>query len=213
MKKIIFTFSLLLSIIYIQAQDIKSIIATVPDHIIFGLEASQKDLLLANPGIDTVVVISTGLYEGMKRTSLTDDYLCIETSKTNSVQIKLLPLINDSKIICVAYTASGQFSDSKTEFYTTNWQQINTPDLFPAKNYEWFIKPGTDKSSNAYKNAIAALDMNPMKIILSGDKDEAFVYSEIEKYLSENDYKMLKPFLIDENHKTLEWDKIRFNLR
>lgn len=211
MRKLIILCVLLLSSFNMQAQqNINSVILSLPDHIIYCLEASQKDLLVtADPADTSVVTISTNLYSNIRRLSITDTYVSLQTSDVSTTQIKLLPLVNNSRIICVVKTVCGGVCDSRISFYTTDWKPIVSSDLFPARRIDWFIKEDADRNSDTFINAIAALDMTPMRISLSGTSDIATVSYNIKSYLSEDDYKLLQPFLKEED-KVLTWDKISF---
>ena len=211
MRKLIILFAFLLSGLYLSAQDnINSVILSLPNDVVYGLDASQKDLLIATGTSDTAAVtISSNLYSSIRRTAITDSYISLQTSEAGTTQIKLLPLVNNSKIICVVKTVCGDFCDSRIRFYTTDWKPIEGSDLFPRMSIDWFIKDDADRSSDDFKNAIAVLDMNPMKIYLSPDTDIATIEYNIKRYLSEGDYELLRPFLKDEP-KTLIWDKVSF---
>lgn len=211
MKKLIITTIFLVTGIYLSAQDsINSVILSMPDDIIYGLQASQKELLVATDLADTAVVtVSTNIYPDIKRLSITDSYVSLQTSDASTTQIKLLPLVNNSKIICVVKTVCGGFCDSKIQFYTTDWKPIDGSDLFPRPVIDWFIKPDADRNSDSFKNAVAVLDLTPIKISLSARHDTADIEYGISRYLSADDYEMLKPYLVQEN-KVLVWDKISF---
>lgn len=209
MKKIVFTIAFIItSVISLPAQEIGSIFLTMPENIIFGLEAAQKDLLVSNPGDTTEIKVDRGTYGEVKRLAMSSDFISLQTSEVGTTQIKLLPLINDSKIVCVVKTVCGKDSlcDSQIQFYTTKWLPINQGDLFPKKDKDWFIKADADRDTQDFKNAYAALDMNPMKITLSPADNSLTLVYEIEKYLSEEDYKKIEPYLIEEP-KIFNWDK------
>lgn len=213
MKRTVFliTISILISTFTLTAQEIGSIVLTMPENIILGLEATQKDQLIANPEDTAKVVVDKGTYSKVTRLAISSDFISLKTSEAGTTQIKLLPLINDSKIICVVKTVCGRICDSRIEFYTTKWVPISQTELFPQKNKDWFIKTDIDKNSQDFKNAYSALDMNPMKYILSPENTSLTVEYDIKNYLSEDDYKKIQPFLIEEP-RVFNWDKISYKL-
>ncbi|WP_029906488.1 DUF3256 family protein [Prevotella sp. 10(H)] len=209
MKKLFFTIVLLITgITSLSAQEIKDVILSMPDDIILGLEAAQKELLISDPSDTTEITIDKGTYADIKRLAISPDFISLQTSESGTTQIKLLPLINDSKIICVVKTVCTKDSvcDSRMQFYTTKWLPINQSELFPGKDKNWFIKEGTDHNSQDFINAYTALDMNPMKIDLSPTDNNLTITYNIKSYLSEEDYKKLEPYLT-EKPKILTWDK------
>lgn len=208
MKRISLIITFLLSFVYASSQDIKSVFSNVPDNIILGLETSEKDLLVANTKDTTEMIVTKETGGSIKRLAISDDYISLQTSDIGTTQIKLLPLINDSKIICVVKTVCGKSCDSQINFYTTKWIPIEQ-NLFPQKDKNWFIKADFDRESQDFKNAYAALDMNPMRMELSAESPSITVFYDIEKYLSEEDAKIIQPFLIKEP-KIFEWDKVSY---
>ena len=210
MKQLTLSILLLFVGICVHAQSsITSVFLNVPDEVISGLDSDAKDKLVSNPGDTAMVNVETAIYDSIKRLAIADDYSMLQTSPIGTVQIKLLPLINESKIICVIHTVCSKSCDSQINLYTTNWTPIGQTDLFPKRNIEWFIKSDTDKNSQEYKNAISALDMNPMKLTISEKDNSISAVYDIKGYLSEDDYKRIEPFLSGQP-KVLTWDKISF---
>lgn len=210
MKKTIATLFFLSFYTAIFAQEsIDSIVLNMPDEIIFGLQTSQKEFLLTNPDDSAQIKVATNLYPQLTRSSFSKDYIRIKTSAAGDVQIKLLPLINNSKIVCVVKTVCGQICDSRIQFYTTNWQPIDSSTLFPEISIERFINTESDHENSSYKNAVSELDISPMKITLSANDDNATVEYDIKQYLSKEDYKIVEPYLTNKPI-ILSWDKRSF---
>lgn len=210
MKRILLTIiTLILFVYYTSAQDIKQIVISMPENIIISLDNTAKEMLLDNPTDTAKLPLETPLYGGIKRLKMSTDFISLQTSDAGTTQIKLLPLINDSKIICVVKTVCGAVCDSQISFYTPKWIPISGNDLFPEKDINWFIKEDVDRNDQNFKNAIAALDMDPMKITLFPDNVSLNVEYDIKNYLSEEDYKLLEPFLKKEP-KVLNWNKTSF---
>ncbi|WP_165020175.1 MULTISPECIES: DUF3256 family protein [unclassified Dysgonomonas] len=210
MKKIIIVLAFLFTgISAMVAQDMTTVFLSVPDEVLFGLEPEQKDRLLSNPEDTATVSVESALYAKIKRKAISPNYIWLQTSEKATTQIKLLPLINDSKIICVVKTVCGNICDSQVKFYTSKWVEIDQTGFMPKPNVDWFIKADADRNSQEFKNAYAALTMNPMKIKLFADNDSLSVKYEIKNYLSEDDYNKIQPFLIEEP-KVLVWDKTSY---
>ncbi|MDR1091536.1 MAG: DUF3256 family protein, partial [Prevotella sp.] len=197
MKKILFAIILLTITTNIAGQDLKNIIQSMPESIIYGLEASEKNLLAAGLEDTARLTVDRGRFGKITRLSVSADFASFKTSDAGTVEIKLLSLINDSRIICVIKTVCAGACDSRLQFYTTKWIPINRGDLFPEKDKDWFIRPDIDKDSQEFKNAYAALDMNPIRMKLSPTDTSLMVYYDIKEYLSEEDYKKIEPFLLE----------------
>lgn len=210
MKKLLFTIiSTLFISISVSAQNIGDIFLTMPEGVIFGLDAAGKEKLVSNHNDTTGIVVEREVLGEIERLGISDDFISLQTSEAGTLQIKLLPLINDSKIICVVKTVCSTICDSQIQFYTTKWMPIPQGELFPKKDKDWFIKPDADKNSQEFINAYAALDLNPIVITLSADDTSLEASYDIENYLSGDDYKKISPYLID-TPKKFVWDKLSY---
>lgn len=192
----------------VLAQDINKVFKDMPRDIIYGLSPELNEMLLDSPK-DTSKFVATAVYENIKRKALNSEFIALQTSKAGMTEIKLLPLINESKIICVVQTVSGVITDSRISFYTDKWEPVDGSDLLPKRDVNWFLKEDVDKSSEKYAHAISSLIMSPMKYTLSPDEAILTVEFDPKGFLSKEDYKNLEPFLKQEP-KVLKWDKVRF---
>jgi hypothetical protein len=210
MKLKLLSLLLILSVASVAAQDITSVFLSVPDSILFGIDAQGKDQLLSRANDTIEVEVRSRLNSQIKRTNLSDNFISLETSSAGTLQIKLLPLINDSKIVCVIRSVCGKACDSHIAFYATNWQPLeNAASLVPALTLDAFIKPDADRQSEDFRNAQAALDMLAIKYDLNAGNDTLCAYLDLQNYLGKDDYNKIKPYLI-EQPKIFGWDKVSF---
>lgn len=207
MKKIFFILSLLITGLVSQAQNISPLVIAMPDDMLIGITLDQRKLLIAPEKKDTdqmAVVNIVG--DTVKRLEFAEDFISLQTSKVGTLQIKLLPLVNNTQIIGVINTVCGPVCDSRIDFYTTDWTPLKQSDLFPQINKDSFLKSGIDRNSETFLNAYATLDMTPVKLSFSAaDKNVTAVY-DIKRYLSKEDYEQLLPFL-KEAPVIYTWDK------
>lgn len=209
MNKIIITLvSSVVMFLNLKGQDINTVFADMPSNIIYGLTADMKESLLENPK-DTSKFVSTAIYKEIKRKALNPNYIALQTSEEGMTEIKLLPLINGSKIVCLIQSVCGTICDSKISFYTEKWESIERAELFPNRTAEWFVKEEVDKTSEEYINAIASLTMLPMKFSFSANEDIIKVEFNPESFLPKELYSAIEPFL-NKNPKILTWDKAKF---
>lgn len=190
------------------AQDINKVFKDMPRDIIYGLNPELNEMLLDSP-TDTTKFVATAVYEKIKRKEINSEFISLQTSKAGTTEIKLLPLINESKIICVVQTVDGTITDSRITFYTDKWEPIDGSELLPSRDINWFVTEEVDRSSDKYKNAVASLTMTPMKYILSPDESTLTIEFDAKSFLSNEDYSDIEPFLTKEP-KVLKWDKVRF---
>lgn len=209
MKQIIFALLFATISFSANAQDIAGIFSSAPESVLPGLDKEQRYSLIISNEDTTKVFVQTPIYKRVERKAFSDNYILLQTSDIATTQIKLLPLINDSKIVCVVKTIKGKAADSQVQFYTTNWNPIAVEDLLPKKDVKWFIKDNADTTTVEYKNAVAMVDMLPVTFTLSDKNNDIVAQFDIKNYLSKDDYKMLQPYLIEEG-KTFSWDKISY---
>lgn len=206
--RLILAFSLF-TLQFAVAQDLTSVFLNIPENILFGVNAEGKDKLIANTSDSAKVIIQSTIDAEIIRDTLTDDFIKIQTSSVGTLQIKLLPLVNNSKIICLVKTVCGEVCDSYTEFYATDWTPLKNTNLMPEPSMDWFIKNDADRNSLEFKNAYAALTMIPLKVEISEGSPTLQVYCDIKGYLSQEDYENFEPFFTDAP-KILTWDKASF---
>lgn len=206
MKKIFFLFSLLLTCLAAQAQNISPLVIAMPDELLVGITLDQRKLLIT-PAKDTAqIAVVNVMGDTVKRLGFSEDFISLQTSKAGTLQVKLLPLVNNTQIIGVITTVCGPACDSRINFYTTDWQPLAQSDLFPQLTRDSFLKSDIDRNSEEFQNAYATLDMTPVKLNFSAtDKNVTAVY-DIKNYLSKEDYKLVLPFLKD-TPLVYTWDK------
>ena len=100
---------------------------------------------------------------------LTDDYLLLQVTERSTVEMKLLPLVNDTYVVCMITTVYGPVPASQVEFFTADWKLLDSADLYTSVPVEWFIKVDADKNRTAFIEATARLDMDLRKYSLSHD--------------------------------------------
>ncbi len=209
-KTIIFLAVLFIGITALPAQTIADVFKDIPKDILYGISDADKALLVNNEKDSIGTIVPGSIYVGIERLALSDDFVSFSTSEVATTQVKILSLINDSKIICVVKTVCGEkMCDSDVRFYTTDWNAIETGNLLPHFDPNWFLKKDTNEETQAYKNAIAALDINPYKVELSPSDDDMKIYYDVDKYLSKEDAETLRPYL-NKEPKVLTWNKVSF---
>lgn len=144
-------------------------------------------------------------YLGQK---LTNDYLLLQTTERSTVEMKLLPLVNNTYVVCMISTVNGPVPDSRIEFFTTNWEPLATSDLFTQPTSDWYIKQGIDKKDEAYQEAASHLDMDLIQYRLSPDDQTLTAIYTTPQYLSQEAREKIEPYLSEP--KVYTWQKYHF---
>lgn len=209
MRKCVFFIIYILSFLGVsnaQTIELNHILKEMPNEVIFGLEPTTIQYLLENPN-DSIRRTSTNIYSDITREKISKDYISIKTSDMGRTEIRLLPLINDSEIICVVKTVCASICDSRIYFYTDKWIPISADDLVVPMEVNWFLKNDVDKDSDAYKIAVTSLqNLLPIVYQLSADSLTLTLTVDPKTYLDSDTYKEIKPIL-NPYPKTLVWNK------
>lgn len=190
------------------AQNLSSVIISMPDDLLPGMDAEMKERL-SDPLDTSGTTVQSSINEGVKRLDISDSYISLQTSENGTLQIKLLPLINNTKIVGVISTVCGKACDSNISFYTTDWKPLLKSDMFPEKDKAWFLAEDADINSEAVHNAYAALDMSPITLSFSSQNSDITAAYDIKNYLSKYDYKHLEPYLI-KTPVVFKWDNLSY---
>ena len=209
MKQLIITIIFCVLVFGVRAQEVESVFVSMPDQYIPQLESAwKKDIIdLYNSGKEAQLKNTMNGTSTLQK--MTSDYLFLEVTSRSTVEMKLLPLVNNTKVVCLVTTVNGPVPDSQIAFFTTEWEPLNTSDLYTPVPADWFIKEDADKNSVSFIEAMTRLDMNMQKISLSPDNQTLTVEYTTPRYLGTEDRNMVAPFLKKEP-KVLAWEKFHF---
>ena len=179
----------------VMGQNMKSVFIAMPDSICPLLTQVNKedciDFLASN--MKAEVTNRFGNKAEMK--ALTDDYVLVQTSSASTLEMKLLPVSDSIKVICMVKTVCASACDSDVLFYASDWsKKLDAGDFLKLPAASAFYLPAdseTEESVLIKKKA----DMHPMKASLS--KDDAsltFIYTTPD-YLNKEDREKLLPHL------------------
>ena len=211
MKKILSALFILLPLISTKAQDIAALVVTMPDNMTIGVTVDQKKerAVAETDSIEKKVFVINAVGDSIERLAYSDDYISLKTSDAGTLQIKLLPLVNNTNIVGVITTVCGDLCDSRIDFYTTSWQPLDKSTLFPTINKDSFLKKDIDRNSVDYVNASAPVDLTPVTYNFSEKDKNITVEYQLENYLAADDYKAIQPYLNTEP-KIFEWNKFAY---
>ena len=209
MRQVLFTVVFCFCLCKVSAQDIATVFINMPDQHIPQLEdAWRKDLVDLYQSGKEARLKNTMNGESILR-EMTKDYLLLRSTERTTVELKLLPLVNNTHIVCMITTVEGPVADSKVEFYTTAWQQLEAAELYTPVEMEWFLKKEINRNSEDYKHAVSRLDMHLFKYRLSANDLTMTATYMTPEYLSKEDRDKVSSFLKD-LPKVYTWTKSRF---
>lgn len=212
MKKIL----LLMFVIYaslLQAQDMKSLFIAMPDSLAPLLTKVNKedfgDFLESNMKAE----VKNRFGKSSEMLRLTSDYLSLKMSGSSEVQMKLLPVNDSVKIVCVVHTYKGPAADSDIRFYSTQWKELPQKSYLVLPSEDAFYEvPVADTDKTALRNLRKQADMYLFVARLS-EKENTLLFSySTPDYLDKVTAEKLKPFLKAEPLKYLWTDDGRFQV-
>lgn len=209
MKRLVFFMTVCAFVFGAKAQDVGALFVAMPDGEIPQLESAwRKDLVdLYNSGKEARLKNTMNGFSALNK--LTQDYLLLQVTERSTIEIKLLPLVNNTKVICMVKTVCAPVADSRVEFFTTEWEPLDASDMFAPVAPDWFIREDADRNSAAFLDAVSRLDMDLTEYRLSPDSLTLTATYTTPQYLSREDRRRVIPFL-KESPKVYVWDKHHF---
>lgn len=199
MKKILFVVGVLLCCLSIQAQDMKSLFIALPDSLSPMLTKVNRedfgDFLASNMKAE----VKNRFGNTSEMLKLTDNYLKLKISKVSMAEMKLLPLNDSVKVICVVHTFEGPASDSSISFYDTSWKRLPADKFLTLPVEDAFYKtPASEVQADSLKNLRARADMFLLKADLSETDNTVSFTCATPDYLDKETAEEIKPYLVQE---------------
>lgn len=192
-----------------MAQDMKSVFVAMPDSIAPLLTKVNREDCIDFLASNMKAEVRNRFGNTAEMKELTDDYTYMQTSSVSAMELKLLPVNDSTKVICMVKTVCSSACDSDIRFYTSDWkEELEAKTLLQMPKEEDFFLPNDTLSEEGVLIRKKA-DMHLMKASLS--KDDAsltFIYTTPE-YLNEEDKEKLLPHLRKEPV-VLRWQEGKF---
>lgn len=188
----------------VNGQTMGDLFKAMPSELLPGLSEGNKTMLLVDTG-QTSVPYALG--EVGKRVH-SDDHLLLQTSNVGTIELKLLPIAQDSMIICVIRTVCAQACDSRIEFYTTGWEKLDGSTLLPPISRDIFFDSSQKEREN-YKYAVSLPGIYPVSAKFSGNGTDLLLAFDFKEHLDEQQIAEVLPFLKSDTI-VLKWDRVSF---
>lgn len=193
MRKI---FLLLLSfcVMSVVAQDMKSVFIATPDSIVPLLTKVNKEDCVDFLANNMKAVVKNRFGKVAELKELTTDYLFMQTTANSSIEMKLLPLNDSVKVICMIKTVCASACDSEMHFYDVAWNKLETSLFFQKPSAELFYI-SADTMSMEYAMVRKMANMDLMKATLSKEDTSLIVEYTTPDYLDKEENERLQPYL------------------
>ena len=175
----------------VSAQHMKSVFIAMPDSITPLLTQVNKEDCVDFLDSNMKAEVTTRFGGTAEMKVLTEDYVLLQPTPSSTLEMKLLPVNDSTKVVCMVKTVCASACDSEIHFYTSDWKEkLKTTEFLQKPSPESFYLPNdsvTEESVLIRKKA----DMHLMKASLS--KDDVlltFIYSTPD-YLNKEDKEKL----------------------
>ena len=187
----------------------EDVFVKMPDDMIVQLEEAWRKDLVDLYKSDKVATLENTMQGQSTLLKLTEDYLLLRSTEHSSVELKLLPLVNNTNIVCVIETVYAPVADSRVSFYTTEWQPLVADGLYTPVEAGWFWKEKSELSQKGFIDAVAGLDLFLVKYSLNAENTSLTAEYMTPQYLNEESRNKIKP-LLKADTKTYQWALGRF---
>lgn len=209
MRKILLIFASFFCILSVVAQDMKTVFLSMPDSITPLLTKVNKEDCIDFLASDMKAEVKNRFGNVSEMKKLTDDYALIQMTSQSTLEMKLLPLNDSVKVVCMVKTVCASACNSEVHFFSSDWkQELSQKALLQIpKAEEFFLTP--DSIVPEYMEARKKADMNLMKASLSADNASLSIWYTTPDYLNKEDREKLLPYLRKEPM-ILQWESGRF---
>lgn len=185
-------------------QTMDDVFKTMPDQYLPAFSEADKTMLLVG---SSMAVIPYALGE-IEKLAYSDTFLSLKTSKVGTMQIKILPLVNRTKIIVLIRTVCGTVCDSDIRFFTSEWEEIEKNSLLPTiPPHSFFDQSKLDTPE--FKWAVSLIDIYPLQFQFIEGGNDLQVKFDIADHLSPQDLIKIEPYLVKKTI-DLSWNKSTF---
>ena len=191
------------------AQDMKTVFVAMPDSITPLLTQVNKEDFIDFLASDMKARVKNRYGNVAEMEMLTDDYTLVRTSSVGTLEMKLLPLNDSTKVVCMVRTVCASACDSDIRFYASDWsKELDTGTFLQLPETKDFFLPN-DTLSEEGTLICKKADMVLMKASLSKDDVSlTFIYTTPD-YLNKEDKEKLLSYLKKEPF-SLRWQDGKF---
>ena len=209
MRKVLLIVVSVLCGISASAQDMKSVFIAMPDSITPLLTKVNKEDFVDFLDSNMKAEVKNRFDGTAEMKVLTEDYTLVQTSEIGTLEMKLLPVNDSTKVICMVKTVCASACDSDVRFYTSDWsKELDAASLLQRPSADVFFLPNDTFLEEGVLIRKKA-DMHLMKVSLSKDVPTlTFIYTTPD-YLNQEDKEKLLPHLRKEPV-VLEWKDGQF---
>ena len=142
MKRRLMIFACMFCAMSLVAQNMKTVFVAMPDSVTPLLTKVNKEDCIDFLASDMKAVVKNRFGNVAEMKVLTDDYVLIQTSEVGTLEMKLLPVNDSTKVVCMVKTVCASACDSSIRFYASDWsKQLETNEFLQLPSKDAFFLP------------------------------------------------------------------------
>lgn len=172
----------------VKSQTMKDVFLAMPDSVMPLLSKDNRADFVDFLASKMQARVRNAYNEYSYMDTLTTDYTHIRLTPSSDVTMKLLPVTDSAKVICMVHTYHADASESEISFYDTKWNRLDGKSLLTIPETTEFI---SNTPADSLEVVRGCLDVSMVVASLSpATTDLTFTY-DID-YLSQEDKKRVK---------------------
>ncbi|BAG83417.1 MAG: hypothetical protein Pg6B_06880 [Candidatus Azobacteroides pseudotrichonymphae] len=198
-RKILLGIISLLTTVSLHSETVKDVFLSMPESMLLSLNSSNRKDLVDLYDAHTQSVILNAFKDTVILENLTKNYLLLKMNNY-SLQLIVLPMINDSKLYCIIHTICNSVCDSRIEFYSISWKQLQASLFITPVAEPYFIDRNSDNIT---------LDISFIQFTYDPETLLLQQFYNTPECMSVENRQKIQPF-IRKKVKTYKWNGIRF---
>ena len=204
MRRILYLFVVYLCMLPVSAQDMKSVFVNMPDSIVPLLTKINREDCVDFLASNMKAQVKNRLDKQAELKILTDDYLLMQVTDVSTWEMKLLPVNDSTKVICMVKTFFASACDSEISFYTIGWKELDIPRYVQLPSADAFYLP-VETGDEDYPLCRKKTDMYLLKLSLGIERMTLSCEYTTPFLLNGEERKKLEPYLRKEPI-VLQWN-------
>lgn len=211
MKRYIICFFLcVLCNITAVSQTITDVFMSMPESMMPALSSVNRADLIDFRKSGMKAVVTNALDYKVEMIHYTDSYVSVNTSSVGNIQLKLLPLNDSIKVVCVVRTVCPEACMSNVRFFSTEWDELRPEAFFSVPDIKYFMKNTDIESLDSIRHSSLS-DIMMFRYDLYGEENRMSVSLTIDKYVTDEENAFLDR-LIGDKTQVMVWRNGRFEI-
>lgn len=197
MKRLIFTLCLLAALAVASAQEARTLFIQMPDSILPLMTSVNRADCIDFLDSRMRAVVTNRLGGKSEMTALTPNYIRLQMTSKSAWQMRLFPLTDSTKVVCVVSTVYGPAPDCTVRFYDARWHSLPAARFLPAlPQVDDFLSELPDSAfSYRLRDVRRQADLRLLDATLDATGDSLVFRLGTPLYMEREAAEELKPFV------------------